>query len=49
MCSLVAHDRSEPDYKDDEIRIGDRTIPNDATIKTLESLGANFSFNLNMA
>ena len=24
MCSLVAHDRLEPDYKDDESSIGDR-------------------------
>ena len=44
MCSLVSHDRLEPDYKDYEISIGDREIPNDATIKTLESLGANFNF-----
>ena len=33
MCSLVAHDRLEPDYKDDEISIGDIAIPNDAAIK----------------
>ena len=44
MCSLVAHDRLEPDYKDDESSIGDREIPNDATIKTLEELGATFNF-----
>ena len=44
MCYLVAHDRLEPDYKDDKISIGDRAIPNDATIKTLESLGATFNF-----
>ena len=35
MCSLVDHDGLEPDYKDDERSIGDRAIPNDATIKTL--------------
>ena len=44
MCYLYAHDRLEPDYKDDEISIGDRSIPNDATIKTLDSLGATFNF-----
>ena len=44
MCSLVDHDGLEPDYKDDEISIGDREIPNDAKIKTLESLGATFNF-----
>ena len=44
MCSLVAHDRLEPGYKDDESSISDRSIPNDATIKTLKSLGATFNF-----
>ena len=44
MCSLVAHDRLQLDYKDDEISIGDRKIPNDATIKTLQALGVNFDF-----
>ena len=34
MCSLVAHDRLQPDYKDYEISIDDRAIPNDTTIKT---------------
>ena len=37
MCSLVDHDKLEPDYKDYESSIGDRVIPNDATIKTLKS------------
>ena len=44
MCSLVAHDRLQPDYEDDVSSIGDREIPNDATIKTLEALGATFNF-----
>ena len=35
MCSLVDHDRLQLYYKDDESSIGDRAIPNDATIKTL--------------
>ena len=35
ICSLVAHDRLEPYYNDDEISIGDRAIPNNATIKKL--------------
>ena len=43
MCTLVAHDRLQPDYEDDVSSIGDRAITNDATIKTLESLGANFN------
>ena len=32
------------DYNDDESSIGDRAIPNDTTIKTLEALGATFNF-----
>ena len=44
MCYLVDHDRLQPDYEDDEISIGDRAIPNDSTIKTLEALGATFNF-----
>ena len=34
-CSLVVHDRLEPYYKYYESSIGDRAIPNYATIKTL--------------
>ena len=33
MCSLVAHDRLQPDYEDYVSSIGDRAIPNDAKIK----------------
>ena len=44
MCSLVAHNSLEPDYKDHESSISDRAIPNDAAIKTLNSLGATFNF-----
>ena len=32
MCSLVAHDRLEPDYEDDVSSIGYRALPNDATL-----------------
>ena len=35
LCYLVAHDKMQPDYKDDEISIGDRSIPYDATPKAL--------------
>ena len=44
MCYLVAHDRLKLDYKYDEGIIGDREIPNDATVKILESLGETFNF-----
>ena len=44
MCSLFAHDRLQLDYEDGESIIGDKSITNDATIKTLEALGANFNF-----
>ena len=36
MCSLVAHDSLQTDQKDDEISIGDITIPNNATVKELK-------------
>ena len=44
MCSLVAHDKMKPDYKDYESNIGDRPIPDDATPKSLEALGATINF-----
>ena len=44
MCSLVAHDRLQENKTDDESSIGDRVIPNDATVKELKSLGATFNF-----
>ena len=44
MCSLVAHDRLQENKPDDESSIGDRLIPNDATVKALKSLGATFNF-----
>ena len=44
MCYLVAHDRLQLYYKDDEISITDRAIMNYVTIKTLEALGDTFNF-----
>ena len=44
MCYLVAHDKLQLNYKDDEGSIGYMEIQNDATIKTLEALGATFDF-----
>ena len=44
QCSLVAHDRLQLYYKDDESSIGDRAVTTDATIKTLKALGASFDF-----
>ena len=35
MCSLVAHERLKIDDKDDEISIGDSSIPDNATSKAL--------------
>ena len=43
MCSLVAHDRLQENKPDDESSIGDRVIPNDATVTALKSLGATFN------
>ena len=36
MCSLVDHDRSQDDCKDNESSIGEREIPNDETVKALK-------------
>ena len=33
MCSLVAHDKMQPDYEDDESSLGDRSITNDTIPK----------------
>ena len=44
ICYLVAHDRLQLYYKNDENIIGYREIPDNSTIKTLEALGANFNF-----
>ena len=44
MCSLVAQDRLKEKKTEDESSIGDREIPNDATVKALKSLGATFNF-----
>ena len=35
MCSLVAHDKMQPNDEDDEISLGDRSISKDATTKAL--------------
>ena len=43
MCYLVAHDRLQLDYKDDEISIGYGSIHDNATTKTLEALCATIN------
>ena len=44
MLSLVSHDKIQPAYEDDEISIGDRSIPKNATTEALEALGATLNF-----
>ena len=44
MCSLVAHDKLEPYYKDDESSIGDRSIPKNVKTKALKALGVTINF-----
>ena len=44
MCYLVSHDKLQPDYKYYESSIGDRLIPDNAKIKSLEALGATINF-----
>ena len=35
MCSIVAHDKQQPDYENDENSTGDRLIPKDVTTEAL--------------
>ena len=35
MCSIVAHDKIKPSYKDDESSIGDMPIPKNSTTEAL--------------
>ena len=44
MCSLVEHDKIQIAYEDDEISIGDRSIPKKETTKALKALGATLNF-----
>ena len=44
MRSLVAHEKLQVYYKDDESSIGDRAIPDIESTKTLEELGATINF-----
>ena len=44
ICSLVAHDKIQPAYGDDESSIGDKSIPKYATTKSLKALGATINF-----
>ena len=44
MCSLVAHDKIQPAYEDDESSIGDRSVPKNAKTKALKALGATLNF-----
>ena len=44
MCSLVSHDKMQPDNEDDEISLVDRSTSQDATPKALEALGATINF-----
>ena len=44
MSSLVAHNKLQLDYKYYESSIGDRSIPHNATTKSLEALGSNINF-----
>ena len=44
MCCLVAYDKLQLYYKDDEISIGDSSIHDNATTKALEALVATINF-----
>ena len=38
MCSIIAHDKKQPWYEDEERIIWDRPIPKNSTTEALESL-----------
>ena len=44
MCSLVAHDKIQPDYEDDWRSIGERSITKNTTTESLKALGATINF-----
>ena len=44
MCSLVAHDKIQQDYEDDESIIGYSSITKDAITKALLELDATLNF-----
>ena len=44
VCSLVAHDKMQKNYEDDESSLGYRSIPKKSTTKALEALGATLNF-----
>ena len=35
MCPIVAHDKKQPSYEDEESNIGDRPIPKNSTTESL--------------
>ena len=41
---MVAHDKTQPAYEDEEGGIGDSQIPKNSKIEALEALGATLSF-----
>ena len=44
ICYLVAHDKIQPNNEYDESSIGDRSIPKNATTKSLKELGDTINF-----
>ena len=44
MCFLVAHDKIQPYYKDDESSLGNKSIYKDSTPKALGAFGATLNF-----
>ena len=44
MCSLLAHDKMQPNDEGYESSLGDRSIPKYATTKSLTALGASLNF-----
>ena len=44
LCYLVAHEKRQPAYEDEEISIGNRLIPKHMTTEALEALSDTLNF-----
>ena len=44
LCYIIAHDKEQTSYEDEEISIGDRQIPKTSTTEALKALGFTFNF-----
>ena len=43
VCSIIAHDKKQPSYEDEEISIGDSPIPKSVAAEAFEALGTTLN------